>query len=229
MAGRRARPRGVRAVLWGPAEYPGRPPVWLVREGVVVGLLGTLCVVGCAAVARLAGVPAARAGAGGVVCALALTLYLLVVRAGRVLVGAVAVLGVLLALLVPQVTADIVMAERGQRQEVVVTAVRSSLSGHAGATGLCSFAHVDGVPLTGPVLRGCRSSTAAGDRVEVLFDPAGVLTPRAAGTFDAGRMAGTVALALALPLLCLIAVVRSYRLTRLPLRRRRAHARRTAA
>jgi hypothetical protein len=219
----------MRAVLWGPAEYPGRPPLWLVREGVVVGLLGTFCVIGCAAAFRLSGVPAMRAGADGVVCALALTLYLLVVRAGRVLVGAVTVLGVLLALLVPQVTADIVMAERGQRQEVVVTAVRSSPSGRVGATGPCSFAHVDGVALTGPVRRACRASPAAGDRVEVLFDPKGVLTPRAAGTFDAGRLAGTVALALTLPPVCLIAVVRSYRLTSLPPRRRRAHARRTAA
>ncbi|WP_151484071.1 hypothetical protein [Streptomyces albicerus] len=212
MRGRRARRRNSRALLWGPADYFGRPPTGLVAEGVLVAFLGTVLIVGSSAVGSLTGSATLRSGAAGVVCALALALYLLIVRAGRALVGAVVVTGLALSVLVPRVTAEITLAERGQRQEVIVTAVQTARSPGSSADRSCSFAREDGVPVPVPIRRGCQAYTTVGDRITAVFDPQGVITPRAVGRFRLGRLIGTGALALVLPGLCLIAVVRSYRI-----------------
>lgn len=182
-------------------------------EAVFVACLGTVLVVGSGVFGALAEAPELRAGAAAVVCTLALALYLLIVRAGRVLIGAVVLTGLALSVLTPRVTAEIVLTERGLRQEVIVTAVHAKPSPAGGAPGLrCSYALEDGGPLAVPTRRGCPPTASAGDRIPVLFDPKGVLTPRAAGAFRLGRFIGTVALALLLPLLCFITVMRSHRL-----------------
>ena len=60
------------------------------------------------------GIPGLADGEGGLVCAAALALYLRVMRAGRALVGIVALLGVCLALQAPQAAVGVVLAERGR-------------------------------------------------------------------------------------------------------------------
>ncbi|MER6629899.1 hypothetical protein ABT301_16930 [Streptomyces sp. NPDC000987] len=60
-------------------------------------------------------VPRLAGGEAGLLCAAALVLRLCMVRAGRALVGIVAVLGVYLALRTPQAAAGVVLAERGRR------------------------------------------------------------------------------------------------------------------
>lgn len=179
-------------------------------EGAVVSVAGTLLVVGSSAIGVLAGPAAFRSGAAGVVCILGLALYLLIVRAGRVLVVGVVVVGVALAVFIPRVTAEITLTERGYRQDVFVTAVQSERSTQGRTDRRCTFSWADGEPVPVAIRRGCQAHTTVGERVAVLFDPRGVLAPRAAGRFRTGRFIGTGPLALVLPVLCLLAVARSY-------------------
>jgi hypothetical protein len=183
----------------------------MVVEGVLVAVLGTVLVVGSSVVGTLVGPATLRSGGAGVVCALALGLYLLIVRAGRVAVAAV-VTGLVLAVLVPRVTAEVALNERGQRQDVVVTAIQTELSSNGRSTRHCSFALRDGDPVPFAIRRGCQERTSVGEQITVLFDPKGVLTPRATGHFRFGRLITTAALALAMAVLSFLAVTRSYRL-----------------
>lgn len=212
MAGRRARRRNGLPRLRRFAGLPGRRPAGMAGEGLFVSLIGSVLVIGSSVVGTLTGPETLRSGAAGVVCTLALALYLLIVGAGRVLVGAVVVTGLALAVLVPRVTAEIALTERGHRQDVVVTAVQTEQSPNGRSARRCSFAWQDGVPVPVAVQRGCQATTAVGDRITVLFDPRGVLTPRATGRFRLGRLIGTAVLALVLPVLCFLAVARSYQL-----------------
>jgi hypothetical protein len=167
-------------------------------------------VAGSSASGVLTGPDALRSGATGVVCALALALYFLIVRSGRVLVGTVVLTALALAVFTPRVTAEIALTERGLHEDVIVTAVQAGRSPQGRITLHCSFARADGVPVPGAIRRGCRSGIAVGDRITVLFDPKGVLAPRAKGQFRLGRLIATGALALTLPVLRFLAVVRSY-------------------
>ncbi|RZB14317.1 hypothetical protein StrepF001_38815 [Streptomyces sp. F001] len=205
----------LRATLWGPAEFIGPPPWWLVGEGLLAGVLGAGLIVGAGAMGVWTGTPTLASGEAGLVLAAALALYLLITGAGRALVGVVAVLGVCLALLVPQVAAGAVLAHRGQVQSVVVTSVEAGPgSGRGHGRYLCSVADSDGAPLRTRIWRGCRQSTRPGDALTVVFDPEGHVPPRglaAPGTERAALIgAGTLALALAAG--SVIAVVRSFRL-----------------
>ncbi|MFI6942436.1 hypothetical protein ACIBI4_24450 [Streptomyces sp. NPDC050418] len=186
------------------------PPLWLRCEGVAVGLLGAAVIVVCGAVGALAGLPGTQAVAGGIVAALALTLYLVVTRAGRVICAAVAALGVALALLVPQIASEVTLAGRGQRVQVVVTAVAA---GGENGRYLCSVRYGDGTPVKRRLSRGCSAAVTPGSSIGMMYDPLGRLAPRGIGAKGATwRLAAQgAALAGTLAVLSYLAVVRSIR------------------
>lgn len=206
----------LRTTVWGPAEFVGLPPWGLVREGILAGGFGVLIIVGTGAVGIWTGASALADGEAGLVGAGALALYLAFVRAGRALIGIVAVLGVCLALRAPQAAAGVVLADRGRVQSVVVTSVDSGRQAAAGRSRyLCSVADQDGVPLKVRIWRGCGRTTRPGDALAVVYDPEGRVSPRGvqAGATATGPLRGLAALAAALVAGCVIALVRSYRLT----------------
>ncbi|MFC5219941.1 hypothetical protein [Streptomyces coerulescens] len=203
----------LRSSVWGPAEFVGLPPWWLVREGLLAGGLGVVAIVGTGVAGAWYGLPALAAGEVGLVCAVALVLYLGVMRAGRALVGLVAVLAVCLALQVPQAAAGVVLAERGRVESVVVTSVEGGAAGQGRY--LCSVADQGGVPLRVRIWRGCGQATRPGDALAVVYDPEGHVSPRGVetGVTAGGPLRAVVGWAAALVAACLLAVVRSYRLT----------------
>ncbi|MET7451675.1 sigma factor [Streptomyces sp. NPDC005574] len=160
------------------------------------------------------GMPALADGEGGLVCTAALCLYLLVLRAGRALVGVVAVLGVCLVLQIPQAAAGAVLAKRGRVAAVVVTSVeeRTAVSGRGRY--LCSVADREGGSLRVRIWRGCGQATRPGDDLAVAYDPEGRVSPRGveAGTSSWGRLGTLSGWALAFAGSSVAAVVGSYRL-----------------
>ncbi|MGW0916715.1 hypothetical protein ACWD1Z_34095 [Streptomyces sp. NPDC002784] len=206
----------LRSTVWGPAEFVGLPPRWLTVEGILAGCLGAGAIVGSAVAGAWYGVPGLRHGEGGLVCAAALVVYLSVLRAGRALVGIVAVLAVCLALQAPQAAAGVVLAERGRVQSALVTSVEGG-PGAVSSTGryLCSVADRDGVPLEVRIWRGCERTTRPGDKLAVVHDPRGHVPPRGveAGGPRPGPLRGLGGWAAALVAACVVAVVRSYRLS----------------
>lgn len=206
----------LRSTVWGPAEFVGLPPWWLVGEGLLAGFLGATAIAGTTLVGAWYGLPALANGEAGLVCAAALCLYLGLVRAGRALIGLVAVLGVCLALQTPQAAAGVVLAERGRAESVVVTSVDG---GPAAVSSrgryLCSVADQDGMPLKVRIWRGCGHTTRPGDALAVVYDPEARVPPRGveARAPAAGPLRGLAGWAVALVAGCLLAVVRSYRLT----------------
>ncbi|MER7895730.1 hypothetical protein ABTX62_06275 [Streptomyces sp. NPDC096046] len=213
----------VRATVWGPAEFVGFPPWWLVAEGVFVALSAVLGIVGTSVLGAWTGRPELTDGAVGLVCALALAVHLIVVRAGRALVGVVVVLAVSLAAQAPQAAAGVVLAEQGRVQSVVVTSVRDA-GVERGGRGryLCSVADQRGVPLTVRVWRGCGQATRPGDALAVVYDPRGRVPPRGVGSGVGvlGALLGLAGWVAALAAATVVAVVRSYRMT-VPSTRRR--------
>ncbi|MEI5528290.1 hypothetical protein WB401_45650 [Streptomyces brasiliscabiei] len=202
------------AFVWGPAEFVGLPPRWLFAEGILVGVLAATAIIGVGIAGVWTGHPALAAGEGGLVIAAALTLYLLITGAGRALVGMAAVLGLCLALLMPQVAGWVVLTQRGEVRPAVVTLVEGGPgTGIEGGRYLCSVAGRAGAPLSTRIWRGCAGSTRPGDALTVVFDPRGAVPPRgvAPGT-DRGPLLGVAAVALALVAGCALAVVRSFRL-----------------
>lgn len=205
----------LRAAVWGPAEFVGLPPRWLLAEGLFAGLLSSGVIVGVGAVGVWAGRPALASGEAGLVVAVALGVYLLVTGAGRALVGIVAVLGMCLALLTPQAAAGLVLEQRGRVEPAVVTAVEGGPgTGTREGRYLCSVASPEGVPLSATIWRGCGRSTRPGDRLAVVYDPEGKVPPRGVDPeSQRGRLAGVAALACALVAGCAVAVLRSFRLS----------------
>lgn len=206
----------VRTVVWGPAEFVGLPPWWLTGEGFLAGVLAAGAIVGTAIAGAWYGVPGLAHGEAGLVCAAALALYLSVVRAGRALIGVVAVLGACLALQTPQAAAGVVLAERGRVESAMVTSVEEGAAvGSGRGRYLCSVADRDGVPLSVRIWRGCGQAIRPGDALAVVYDPKGRVPPRGV----AGEASWTRSLrdlggwAAALVAACVIAVVRSYRLS----------------
>ncbi len=151
----------------------------------------------------------------GLVCALGLVLYLLLVRAGRAMVGIVAVLALGLALHAPQTAAGVVLTARGQERSVVVTSVQASEKA-SGARGryFCSVESRGGAPSTARIWRGCTKATRPGDALALVYDPKGLVPPRGVeGTTDiVDALKGLAAWALGLVIACVVAVVRSFRL-----------------
>lgn len=205
----------LRTAVWGPAEFVGLPPRRLVGEGLLVGALGAVAIVGTTLFGAWTGSPSLAAGEAGLVCAAALALYLVVVGAGRALVGIAALLGVCLALQAPQAAAQVVLAKRGRVQTAVVTSVQDE--GAAGEHGryLCTVADTHGVPFKVRVWPGCGQTTRPGDTLPVVYDPKGRVPPRAARA--AGGMPDPLRdlapWGAALVAVSLLAVVRSYRLS----------------
>ncbi|WP_406442393.1 hypothetical protein OHB00_39955 [Streptomyces sp. NBC_00631] len=206
----------LRTTVWGPAEFVGLPPWRLVGEGLLAGTVTVGAIVATVVVGAWTGRPALADGEAGLGCALSLPLYLSFVGAGRALVGAVAVLGVCLALQAPQAAAGVVLAERGRLESAVVTSVETGRAAHGGqARYLCSVVDAGGMPLKTRIWRGCESTTRPGDALAVVYDPAGRVPPRGvergAGVRGAARDLAPWAAALAAT--GLVAVVRSCRLS----------------
>src|SRR4051812_44779575 len=88
----------LRASVWGPAEFVGRPPWWLAVGGVLAGVLGAGAIVGATVFGAWTGRPSLANGEAGLVCAGTLAVYLSLVGESRVLVGIAALLGMCLAL-----------------------------------------------------------------------------------------------------------------------------------
>ncbi|WP_308404147.1 hypothetical protein [Streptomyces sp. ATCC 21386] len=204
----------VTAFVWGPAEFVGPPPRWLLAEGILVGALAVSTIVGVGIAGVWTGHPALAAGEGGLVIVGALALYLVITGAGRALVGIATMLGLCLALLTPQVAGWLVLTQRGEVRPAVVTLVEGGPgTGTESGRYLCSVADRAGAPLSTRIWRGCAGSTRPGDALTVVFDPKGAVPPRgvAPGT-DRGPLLGVAAVALALVVGCALAVVRSFRL-----------------
>ncbi|MFF7984062.1 hypothetical protein ACFZDK_33945 [Streptomyces sp. NPDC007901] len=207
----------LRTSVWGPAEFVGRPPWWLVAEGLLAGVLGAGGIVGTALFGAWTGRPSLADGEAGLVCAGALAVYLSFVGAGRALIGIAALLGMCLALQAPQAATGMVLAARGQVQSVVVTSVEDGRAADGGtARYLCSVADTDGVPLKVRIWRGCGEATRPGDALAVVSDPEGRVPPRGAqaGARVSGPLRDLAPWAAALIAGALLAVVRSYRLSR---------------
>jgi hypothetical protein len=184
-------------------------------EGIVVGLVGAAAIVGTGVAGVFNGSPALRAGTVGVIVALGLTLYLLVTRAGTAMVGAVTVIGALLALQAPKAAAEAVLAGCGEVRAVVVTTVTAPQARDThDAKYFCSVEHPDGTPVAARIWRGCGQQTQPGDVLGVVYDPKGQVAPRGVSLSSPTLrpMAETAALAVVLMVLCFVAVVRSYRL-----------------
>ncbi|MFE8013828.1 hypothetical protein ACFU3O_13935 [Streptomyces antibioticus] len=204
----------VRAVVWGPAEFVGLPPWWLTRQGLLAGVLAVGAIVGTAMAGAWYGIPGLAHGEAGLVCAAALVLYLGVVRAGRALIGIVAVLGVCLAFHAPQAAAGVVLAERGRTESVMVTSVQDATAVVGRGRYLCSVADRHGVLRDVRIWRGCGQSTRPGDALAVVFDPKGSVPPRGveAGASWTRSLRDLTGWAGALVAASVVAVVRSYRL-----------------
>ena len=196
------------------AEFVGLLPWRLAAEGLVAGCVAAGVIVGVTIGGAWYGIPGLADGEGGLVCAAALALYLRVMRAGRALIAIVALLGVCLALQAPRAAVGLVLAERGRGESVVVTSVEVEPGAVPGRC-LCSLADRDGVPLEVRIWRGCGRATRPGDALAVVYDVKGRVPPRGveAGASQAGHLRDLVCWVGTLVAACLVAVVRSYRLS----------------
>ncbi|MEU6277944.1 hypothetical protein ABZ871_36940, partial [Streptomyces populi] len=113
----------LRSTVWGPAEFVGWPPRWLVGEGLLTGVLGAGSIVGAGVVGDRTGTPVLDSGEAGLGCAGVLVLHLVLLRAGRALVGIVATLGVCLALQAPQAAAEVVPVGGGRAAPLATPSV----------------------------------------------------------------------------------------------------------
>jgi hypothetical protein len=202
----------VRSTVWGPAEFVGLPPGWLVAEGALAGAVATAAIVGTALFGAWSGRPSLADGEAGLVCRVALALYLASVGAGRALVGITALLGVCLALQAPQAAAGVVLAERGRVQSVVVTSVDDGQAANSGhGRYLCSVMDHNGVPFKTRIWRGCGEATRPGDALAIAYDPEGRVPPRGVAG-GPGPLRDLAPWSMALMAASVTAVVRSYRL-----------------
>lgn len=204
------------SMVWGPAEFVGPPPLRLTAQGVLAGCLAAVAIIGSTVAGAWYGITGLAAGEAGLVCAALLVLYLCGVRAGRALVGAVAVLAVTLALQTPQAAAGFVLAERGRAEPGVVTSVEgSSAEAQAGGRYLCSVIDRDGIPVKVRIWRGCERTTRPGDAITVVYDVEGRVPPRGAegGGSALDALSGLGGWAAGLVFATVVAVVRSYRLS----------------
>ncbi|WP_240800713.1 MULTISPECIES: hypothetical protein [Streptomyces] len=207
----RRRPSSLGATLWGAAAYSGRPPGWLVAEGVVVGAAGCATVAAPGVAGTLLGSDVLRSGDVGIMVALGLVVFLLFLRAGRALVGPIAVLGVCWAVSAPKAATEVLLVWGGEIGSAVVTSVAAG-EGRAAERHYCSVRHPDGTPVPGRIWRGCSATTAPGDRIGLVYDPQGRVPPRGlvASGHDRGLLAESLGTGLALATLSTVAVVRSY-------------------
>ncbi len=199
--------------LWGSAHYGGRPPNWLVAEGMTVGVVGAAAIAGPGVAGTLLGSTVLQTGEAGMVVALGLVIFLLCLRAGRAFLGPIAVLGVCWAVAAPKATNDVLLRWGGEVSSVVVTSVVPG-KGETTARHYCSVQHLDGTPVSGHIWRGCTATTVPGDRIGLVHDPQGRVPPRgiSASGHDGTPLAESLGIGLALATLSTVAVVRSYHL-----------------
>ncbi|OKK04473.1 hypothetical protein AMK26_14075 [Streptomyces sp. CB03234] len=200
-------------MLWGPAAYDGRPPGWLVVEGLTVGVVGAAAIATPGIIGVLADSVALRTGEAGVVVAAGLAVYLAVTGAGRALVGVAAVLGVFWGLLTPRAVTEAVLLWDGEVRSVVVTSVAPIGDATTGRR-YCSVRHMDGTPVSVRIWRGCERTTGPGDHISLVSDPKGRVPPRgvpASGSL-AQPLTETAGTGLLLVTVSAVAAVRSYRL-----------------
>lgn len=200
-----------RAFLWGPANFSGWPPARLVVEGVVVGVLTAGLVAGAAVTGVLTGFDTVGTVVG-VVVGLAAAWYLFSTNAGRVLVGAVALLGGALAWWIPGQATQAVLATRGESRTVVVTEVHvHRYEGRDHVKNSCSVRLLDGTPVPTEAWRTCGATARPGRHLTMVFDPEDAVPPTdrvlPSSAFEA--LAGPTAATLALAALCCVAVIRS--------------------
>lgn len=204
----------LRGRLWGPAEFIGIPGRLFVT-GVVAGSAAAALVVGTALAGMWGGPRELITGEAGLAAVAALAAYLVVLRAGRVLIGLVAVLGTCLAFMAPGVAAGVALQQRG----LVATAAVSSVQTAArhGRT-ICSVTDTDAAPTGADVWRGCAASTAPGDTLPVVYDPRGRAPTRGVSTPGELRRSSLrlTGLSAAFVAACTVAVVRSFRMTAAP-------------
>ncbi|WMD02894.1 hypothetical protein [Streptomyces sp. FXY-T5] len=206
----------LRSMVWGPAEFVGSPPLRLAAKGILAGCLAAVAIISSTVAGAWYGITGLAAGEGGLVCAALLVLYLCGVRAGRALVGTVAVFAVGLALQAPQAAAGFVLAERGRAEPVVVVSVEgASADAHGSGRYLCSVIDRDSVPMKVRIWRGCEQTTRPGDAITVVYDVEGRVPPRGAegGGSALDTLSGLGGWLAGLVFACVIAVVRSYHLS----------------
>ncbi|MEU2746942.1 hypothetical protein ABZ613_11700 [Streptomyces collinus] len=205
----------LRSMVWGPAEFIGSPPLRLTAKGILAGCLAAVAIIGSTVAGAWYGIAGLAAAEGGLVCAALLVLYLCGVRAGRALVGAVAVLAVGLALQSPPAAAGFVLAERGRVESVVVVSVEGAADARGSGRYLCSVIDRDGVPMKVRIWRGCEQTTRPGDAITVVYDVEGRVPPRGAegGGSALDALSGLGSWLAGLVFACVVAVVRSYRLS----------------
>ena len=200
----------LRSVLWGPAEFIGIPGR-LLAEGLSAGGATAAVIVGSAFAGMWGGPWGLVTGELGLTVAAALVLYLVVLRAGRVLIGVVAVLGACLAFMAPEVAAGVALQQRGLVEPAQVASVQAAAE-HGRP--VCSVTAFDAVPAGTEVWRGCAESIAPGDTLPVVYDPRGRAPTR--GVAAPGELRGAGLRLAALSVLfvggCTVAVVRSFRL-----------------
>ncbi|MGP3776002.1 hypothetical protein ACTWJ8_34770 [Streptomyces sp. SDT5-1] len=206
----------LRVALWGPAEYVGIPGR-LFLTGVAAGSIAVVLVVGPALAGMWGGPRGLITGEAGLTVVAALAVYLAVLRAGRVLIGLVAVLGTCLALMAPGVAAGVALEQRGVVEPARVSSVQTAA--RHGRT-VCSVTDTDAAPAGVDVWRGCAASLTPGDTLPVVYDPRGRAPTRGLSAPGELRRSGLRLAALSAVLVagCTIAVVRSFRLTAPPSR-----------
>ncbi|MFF4873364.1 hypothetical protein [Streptomyces sp. NPDC000961] len=199
--------------LLGAAEYEGSPPVWLVTEGAVVAVSAAVLTTGSGVGAVLVGLSRPGSTAVVLVVVAAVALHLLITGAGHLLVAGVTALGILLAPALSEVATEAVLVGAGRDRDVVVTAVAHEPTGNPAY--YCSVRLRDGAPVGVRLWRGCGPAVEPGDVIGMVYDPEGRVGPRGIdGAAPLLRGLGeTAALLLAFAALCLLAVVRSYRVS----------------
>ncbi|MGB8939665.1 MAG: hypothetical protein WCD21_05410 [Streptomyces sp.] len=200
----------LRSVLWGPAEFVGIPGRLLV-QGLSAGSATAVMVVGSAFAGMWGGPRGLATGELGLLVAAGLVLYLVVLRAGRVLIGLVAVLGACLAFMAPDVATGAALHQRGRVEPARVASVQKAAE-HGRP--VCSVTDIDAVPAGAEVWRGCAESITVGDTLPVVYDPQGRAPTR--GVAAPGELRAAELRLAALSVLfvggCTVAVVRSFRL-----------------
>ncbi|MFJ8953135.1 hypothetical protein ACIRO1_23755 [Streptomyces sp. NPDC102381] len=154
-------------------------------------------------------------GEAGLAVVAGLAVYLVVLRAGRVLIGVVAVLGTCLAFMAPGIAAGVALEKRGLVEPARVSSVQTAMRpGRA----ICSVTDVDAAPAGADVWRGCVASTVPGDTLPVVYDPRGRAPVRGISTPGELRRSslGLAALSVVFVAACTVAVVRSFRMTAAP-------------
>ncbi|WP_052770491.1 hypothetical protein [Streptomyces sp. CNQ-509] len=169
----------LRDMLVGPARYSGRrAPRWLRIQSAAFVFAATVVLVGLGAVSAYSPARPFRDGSAGIVFALTFAVSLLLIRAGRLFVVAVATVGIPVAVLTPQLAGHLVLEDRGVQLSAEVSAVAPAADLPGVSKPYCFVAQVPGSYAPVWIWRGCTSATTPGDEISVVYDPMGIVQPR---------------------------------------------------